>query len=365
MLRWQTIAGVIVGILAGGTILALIHEPPRRETGPVLPESSGRIRELVLHYEPQARGIVATAYREFLAQLDQDVTVHVVCPDAAAFDDFQKLVGSTACRVSSIVTKHPITTWSRDRWVPSMPTTPGGTTTLWMPRAEAASELWPARAGDERVGEDIAACLRPSVRAQRSELYFDGGDFLADEKNVFVTPRVLQRNLQHTVGTRDELLNILGRQFQRRVVLLNESPDHHAGMFMASLGDTMLVGDPQLGRRFVEGSSTGDWDFSDATQRLFDSVAQQCANLGYKVVRIPIVPGQNGRTYLTHVNVILESTPQRRGVYLPRYRGFTALNEAAAQVWTQLGYEVRTVDCSDVYPHFGSLHCLVNVLRRS
>jgi hypothetical protein len=30
-----------------------------------------------------------------------------------------------------------------------------------------------------------------------------------------------------------------------------------------------------------------------------------------------------------------------------------------------LGFEVRPVDCTSAYAHFGTLHCLVNVLRRA
>lgn len=144
---------------------------------------------------------------------------------------------------------HPMTTWSRDRWAALAPASKDGPTTIWSPRGEAAEDIWPARAGDERVGQDLAAALAPSVRARRSSLYFDGGDFLADSENVFVVPRVLARNIQHTVRSREEFLWLLARDLKRRVILLDEAPDHHAGMFMVSVGQrTMLVGDPQLGR---------------------------------------------------------------------------------------------------------------------
>jgi hypothetical protein len=226
---------------------------------------------------------------------------------------------------------------------------------------------------------DIATALSPSVSARRSALYFDGGDFLTDTENVFAIPRVLQRNLQHTVGSRDELLEILSGQFHRRVVLLDESPDHHAGMFMASVGHrTVLVGDPSLGKQFLpldlapdaaetstESAGLGfEPDFSQQTQHLFDAVASQCSTLGYRVIRIPTVPGCDGRSYLTYVNVLLDQRAGRQIVYLPYYRGAGRLNAAGRAVWEGLGYEVRVVDCTTVFRHFGCLHCLVNVLSR-
>jgi hypothetical protein len=109
----------------------------------------------------------------------------------------------------------------------------------------------------------------------------------------------------------------------------------------------------------------GGPDFTEPTQHLFDAVAAQCAAAGYKIVRIPVVPALDGRTYLTYVNVLLDQQGGRRLVYLPFYRGAETLNAAARTVWASLGYEIRPVDCTTAYRHFGCLHCLVNVLSRS
>jgi hypothetical protein len=51
----------------------------------------------------------------------------------------------------------------------------------------------------------------------------------------------------------------------------------------------------------------------------------------------------------------------------PRFvsHGIEPLNAAARKVWESLGYEIRPVDCTSAYRHFGCLHCLVNVLYRS
>ncbi len=374
MFRWQTWLGALIGFAAAAALLALTARPPTRPppSGPILSECDGHLRELVIQYEPSAREIVAATYRDFLTALEPDVTVHVLCPDQPAFRDFLATVGTVRCRLLPIVAGHPITTWSRDRWVALAPASPGAPVTLWSPRGEAADEIWAARAGDERVGDDIAAALRPAVFARRSGLFFDGGDFLADGDNVFVVPRVLSRNIQHTVADRGEFLALLGSELKRHIVLLDEAPDHHAGMFMASVGGkTMLVGDPALARPFVP-DAAGDWmrlpggpDFSAPTRHLFDAVAAQCAAAGYRVIRIPVVPARDGKTYLTYVNVLLDRQGSRCIVYLPFYRGCESLNAAARSVWEGLGFEIRPVDCTGTFPHFGCLHCLVNVLERS
>jgi 8-oxo-dGTP pyrophosphatase MutT (NUDIX family) len=375
MLRWQTLLGVLIGLLAGGAILGFgsggVRKPP--PSGPVLSESDGHLSELVIQYEPRSRQIVAAAYRDFLGALEADVTVQVVCPSRAAFVELSAAVGPVKCRLCPILVNHPMTTWSRDRWLALAPATATAPITLLTPHREEGDSIWPQRAGDERVGMDIAAALAPDVSTRRSDLYFDGGDFLVDTHNVFVMPRILAHNVQHTVYHREELLGVLAADLKRHVILLDEAPDHHAGMYVASVGGkTMVVGDPSLGSKFVPVGSTngfmnlpGGPDFSTTTQHLFDAVARQCAAVGYRVVRVPTIPAHDGKTYLTYVNVILDQQGERRIVYLPYYRGAEALNAAARAVWEELGYEIRPVDCTDTFRQFGCLHCLVNVLKRA
>jgi hypothetical protein len=372
VIRWQTMLGIGIGAACAVFLLIAVDGAGRRPTssGPILSECDGEITELVIQYEPSAREIVGLAYRDFLGWLESDVTVYVVCPSANAFAELVASVGRVKCKLLPLIADHPMTSWARDRWLAFAPSTPDGPMTLWSPRGEAAASVWPARAGDARIAIDTAAALSPAVLALKSPLYFDGGDFLADGKNVFVVPRVLQLNLQRTVADRDEFLNMLSKDLKRRVVLLDRAPDHHAGMFMMSVGNnTILVGDPGLGSQYVAEEPDfmklpGGADSTLDTQKLFDAVARQCVDSGYRVVRIPLVPASDGRTLVTYVNVIIDERRGRRIVYLPYYRGAELLNDAARHVWENLGYEVRPVDCTQTFRHFGGLHCLVNVLRK-
>jgi len=372
--RWPRLAGIAIGLGIAVIILAIAGNrlPNPLASGPILSEHEGRIRELVIQYEPSARDIALPPYRDFLRWLDSDIIVDVVAPSQAAFDELAAEVGAVRCKLRPIIVSHPMTAWSRDRWL-ALTAAPGSdTTTLWSPRGEASSGNWPERSGDEKIGVDIARALPSEVRAKRSSLYFDGGDFLADNRTVFVMPRVLKRNIQVTVHDGAELLDVFSRELKRKVVLLDEAPDHHAGMFMASVGhNIMLVGDPALGRRYFptspkEGQALlpDGADFTAETQHLFDAVAAESEVAGYRVVRMPVVPSPDGRTFLTYVNSIID--PQDNGpvVYLPYYRGAEALNAAARKIWEDLGYTVRAVDCTSTYRYFGALHCLVNILRR-
>jgi len=386
MHRPQKFFGAIIGVFCAAVVLAVAFGHAGRDrfmpTGPILSDCEGALRAVVIHYEPKARDSVATIYRQFLNHLDANVTVYGVCPGTAAYQELLALVGKTPCRLEPIIVPHAITTWSRDRWV-SLESLGNGPVTLWHPREERARDIWPERAGDEQVAADIAERLGCDVAATRSLLYFDGGDFVADAETVFVTPAVALRNIQRTVADSSELLEALAACLKRRVVLLNEAPDHHAGMFMMPIGHrTVLVGDPSLARQYVSpnpfGTSEPDTPGTEAfldlpggcnwdaeTQRLFDAVAKRCIDAGYQVVRMPLVPARDGRTYLSYLNVIIDAKQEGRIVYLPTYAGAERLNDAAAVIWQHLGYEVRRVDCSGSFRHFGSLRCLVNVLARS
>ena len=375
MICWQTFTGAVIGIALGIAILSLANGGGRQSppAGAVLSECDGHFHSLVIQYEPSARKIVARPYADFLSAIEGDVTVYVVCPSRAAYDELVKFAGPVRCRLRPIVVNHPMTTWARDRWVALAPASPNGITTLLHQPREVSAEIWPARAGDERISADIANALPSSVCARCTSLYFDGGDFLADNETVFVAPRVLPRNLQNTESNQAAFVRDVSSMLKRRVVLFDEAPDHHVAMFMASVGNkTVLVGDPGLGRSLLPGSISGDFpdlpggpDFSARTQRLFDAVADQCAQAGYRVVRVPTIPAADGRTFLTYVNCLIDRQGDRRIVYLPFYRGTASLNRAARKIWESLGFEIRPVDCTSTYRQFGCLHCLVNVLERS
>jgi hypothetical protein len=248
-----------------------------------------------------------------------------------------------------------MTAWARDRWLALGPGD-DGETTLLAPAAEDGADAWPARAGDHRIAGDLAAAL-PHVRARTSGLVFDGGDFVADAETVFVSPRVARRNRGLApADLRRRLADALGR----RVVLLDDAPDHHAGMYLMPVGNrTVLVGDPAHARRVLGNAVPLDADWSAATQARFDAVARVAAAAGYRVVRMPVAPGRDGRTWLTALNAILDGGT----AFVPVF-GVASLDEASAEVWRGVGYRVRPVDCTATYRHFGSLRCLVNVLAR-
>lgn len=373
--RPHILLGVALGLAVSAGVL-YVYDGGRGGPagGPLLSECDGAVRRLVIHCADEADDVVIPTYRAFLRQLPAGVEVYAVCSSEQVFQALVRQVGPTECQVTPVIVGHPITSWSRDRWL-ALGASRGQGTTLLCPREEEGAGVWPAREGDQRVAGDLAAALGPGVRSRRSDLYFDGGDIAADGETAFARPAVLLRNVQRTVATRAELIEALSTLLKRRLVVLEGAPDHHVGMYLMPVGGrTVLVGDPKRAEEVLAGSDQeasavasflpDGPDFTEATVASFEAAAEQCRAAGYRVIRIPVVPGRDGRTYLTFVNGILDERDGRRTVYMPAYSFAGRLNRAATAVWTELGYEVRAVECDGCARHFGTLHCLVNVLQR-
>jgi hypothetical protein len=376
--RGPAVLGAAIGIAAAMLLLGYMNARASAPRPVMFPDSGGRVRGAVMQYS-RGNDAVVPVFQQYLSCQDSDLTVYMVCPEAADFAEISTRLPACRARLVPVYTHHPITAWSRDRWVALEPLTPGKSITLLAPKGEQGADVWPQRAGDAHVAEDLARALPEIFAARRSPLFFDGGDFLADGNYVFATRALLDRNLQHTVTARENLVEAISRDLQLTPVVMDNSPNHHAGMFMMSAGPdpqdparrVMVVADPSLGKQYYtpgpefDAALTGGPGFATEMQRQFDNVADLCRQKNYRVVRIPVVPALQGKMYLTYVNVILDRTPAGKPlVYMSSYSGQEKLNTAAAAVWQSLGYEVRPIDCTSVWQAGGTLHCLVNVFQR-
>ena len=359
------LTGICIGLLAAAVVLAMTR--PAEESvgyGPMLSECDGRIRSVAIQYVHGA-AFAVPVYRQFLGDLPRDVIVYAMCPDQPSLDELKNALGAESGRLTPIVTGHAMTAWARDRWI-SLEARRGDTAgTLVAAGAENGAEIWPARRGDQRMAEDLARAI--GKQSERSGLYFDGGDLLADSHSVFVGRGAITRNIQHTCADAAELKAMIRRQFGCEPILLADAPDHHVGMFMMAAGDgRVVVGDPSLGKSLFEPMELpGGADFSRGTQRRFDSVAIAAARAGYRVTRIPCVPSVDGKTFITYVNGIIDQGGGGGTIYMPVYRGEDRLNSAAEAVWRGLGYRVVRIDVTSTFRLFGTLHCLVNIVDKS
>jgi hypothetical protein len=92
-------------------------------------------------------------------------------------------------------------------------------------------------------------------------------------------------------------------------------------------------------------------------------VAAQLSARGFAVTRIPVVVLPGAGSYVTYTNALFDRDAAGPIVYLPTYR-VPALDRAATERYTALGFRVVPIDVSTVYTLNGSLGCLVNVMAR-
>ncbi len=333
--------------IAKGVFAALVFHavvawvPLETRSVPALDEGAGRMREVLLHYEPSA-SFVHRTYVEFLAWLPSDVKVYVAVEKPEHAAEFEREYGRTA---TPVIVGRPITTWSRDRFVARE----DGSVVV-PPEAHGGP---PARLNDAFV--PIAFAGLEGRRLGSAPFRFDGGDFLAASGRLIASSVWASRNSEWTVT---ELVSSAEKLFGQPVVYLPEAPEHHVGMAIAPVGqDHVLVGDARWGARLCPDEA--DADRSEKTAALFDACAASLEDAGFLVDRIPVLPTTTRFVWLTYTNGIHEDGV----VYLPTY-GRTALDAAATEVYRTLGFEVRPVDASQVYVYGGTLHCLVHVIRR-
>jgi hypothetical protein len=111
---------------------------------------------------------------------------------------------------------------------------------------------------------------------------------------------------------------------------------------------------------------------------ILDGIAAALARQGYRVERVPLLFGgpeaEPGSDYnermraaypmLTYNNVIVETDRSGKRVFLPRY-GWPAMDDAAREAWTALGFAVRPIDGLTISAMYGgALRCAVKVLAR-
>lgn len=374
--------GILLGLLLAGVILWWQGRGPAEIVhGPLISECEGHLRRVVIQYRAGATP-AAAIYREFLSKLDADVQVIVLVPGKADLDELQEGLGPLADRLTPVDVGHAVSNWSRDRWLIQEPRVKGASSRLLCPSNEAGAEVWPERAGDALVGFDLAKWTA-DVTADRSRFGFDGGDFLCDGVKIFLAERMLSRNIPSHAVSAEDLRAQLTRELGLPVTILTGVPPHHVAMYMAAAKPgVMVVGDPAWGQALLVQSSDKakaraknlpqGADFSPKTIQAFNAAADQATAAGCRVIRIPVIPGGDGRAYITYTNVLIDginlNAPMeeipRPIVYLPVYDDMDLLNAAAQKAWESLGYEVRTINCTGIYEMGGVIHCLVNVIDR-
>ncbi len=344
------------------------------ESSEIISDSSGAIAEIMLQYDPDLADELWPFYRDLLAGLARDIRVLVICPSELAALEFIKtwkplLEGH---EVQIINAGLPISIWARDRYVSRQCVGFGKRSLGFVPVGESGYE-------EEKYNDLLILEMLGQSRVMPlvldSSLQIEGGNVVSNGRHVFVGANVIDEN---GVASEEELADELGVIAGREILLVGdrhgEVPWCHIDMYLTPIGDnTILVASPRMAEMIRLGHCDGDMDCVDKTwfescstdsfQQCLDDVAKQMQRNGYQVLRLPAVVNASEYAMVTYNNVIVDYRGGVRTVYMPTY-GFPVLDSMAAAIYRSLGFEVKTVDVSQIYLRGGAVRCLTNVTER-
>ncbi|MCB9851564.1 MAG: agmatine deiminase family protein [Phycisphaerales bacterium] len=346
-------------------------DPPEApEAGQILSDTSGRIAEVLLHFDDEIEAELAPVYRDLFAGLGDDVRIRVLCEtgdSARRFAERWQDVATRGNRNMDVVNVGmPLSIWARDRCISRSRGDAVQRSASFVPSANPYYEY--EKHNDLRTQRMLyRGLLGPSVL--RSWLQLEGGNVIANGKQVFIGANVAEENDCELPDPqlRRELAKICGRNYHLVGERIDYLPWDHVDMYMTPIGeDTILVASATAGNSFVTQACDPDgteFELSKDVQAALDHVADEMRTLGYRVLRLPAVFGATGDWIMTYNNVVMDERNGHRVVLMPIYN-VPDMDQAAAQAYAKLGFEVKTIDVSGVYEYGGAVRCIVNVVDR-
>jgi hypothetical protein len=218
---------------------------------------------------------------------------------------------------------------------------------------------------------------------ERLPAELQAGNVLVDRRHVVVGADAVGPVPQ---PRRADLLERLGARTGQADGLLvtfpgTPQPVFHQDLYLTLAGDDPTTGQPlavvgsvrQARRLLGEPMDKRDPDTA------LDAIARRFAELGYGVVRVPLLPRyfeEDDTEWVSYNNCLVEVYAQPGGgvfrrVILPSYgveggAGFAAMDATVGRVWRGLGFEVVFARGEFLWlsEYFGSLRCMTKVLAR-
>lgn len=293
-----------------------------------------------------------------------------------------------------VVAEGELTSWPRDTFISGRD---GFGAPVLLLRAQYDGD---DPAADRRVPYCMVERGLTSGRVVQSPHFFEGGNLVTDDDQVFVGYDIIGDNVPlRTPEWERAAERSISRAFGRPLVVVgsadNPPPLGHIDMFLTPLGGgAVLVGDPVWGVEIISDLSRtarerydyrfggGDPDkyagtpfslmelaFETAQPDIvgrFDRLVRELRGLGFAVHRVPILlPGPAAELpILSYNNVVQEHDVYGRHVLVPRY-GIDALDEVAARTWRRLGWRVSAIDLSEMPDLHGAVRCMTQILTRA
>lgn len=391
--------------------------PAKPQAPSLVSSSEGAMDRLLLTIPTYAVRSLAAAYQDIFSKLPNYTTLIVLVHEPLAADVGQWLTAAGLEARSQIIAvpEHlHFSVWAEDGYAISTDTADG---TVYF-----VEPFYFPRYGDSLVADFVSNAT--DLRDTQSPVYFQGGNILigddffligADypanslgylrnhlvpepgEQPVDLVNRLYReyldtsRNLHYvgsTVAVPEQIeqnITIGGQQWKEILYLGNKpgtaQPLFHIDMFLTLAGRgsngkfRILVGDPGAAATML-----GMPLLPQMMQPVFDNIARGLERMGFEIIRnpLPLVyvddTQRNERVwyFATSNNAWVQNSADKgKIVWLPTY-GYghwgtlAATDQANADIWSGLGYEVRQV--GDFHPfaeNLGALHCIAKYLGRS
>ena len=402
--------GFSASLLACGWLL-----PSAAIGGSLLPDSSAELGSVVVSVNSARRSTLrnASLITSIVNALPDHTRIRIITNDRSAFTVARNSLPERVSFVE-LPSDNPITIWPQDPFL-VMQDDRAGHYLLEPNRFK--------RSGDSAIAEKIAAAS--GLKVVQSSLYFEGGNIVSDETNIFIGANTIRDNAVEMKLTEVEVVKRFEKELGRRVLVVGPGPQAtaHIDMMLTPLGNGQLIvadaglgadimqqlidsdadkvsafeklseqnffGSPQISRlQMIDGEALAAPKLQGKTREMvalsralgpmLDGIAKAFTGFGYKVHRVPFLFGgpeavtaeehEAGQIaaypMLTYNNVLIEQNSEQNTVYLPVY-GVDVMDEAAASAWKALGYKVKPVHGLAVSSMYGgALRCSVKVLKR-
>ncbi len=344
-------------------------------------DDGGPIAELLLHYAANSEGELGATYHDLFQSLGPNVRLQVCCPNEASVEAFAQRWGPAASangrQVQVINVNRPITVWARDRRI-CRQTNDGRAAPCFIPTAHYSYD--PEKQNDLVLSSLLwQSGLVPGVTLD--SFHLEGGNVVSNRRHIFIGANAYDDNL-HRFRSEPAMFAELSKIFGRPAIAIQsrdgQTPWIHTDMYLTPVDSrTILVSSPTEGCRLLEGQNTITIPHRDrqvqvefdvlaadsVRQTQFDDVARQLTDLGYQVIRVPSLINVEKDWMVTYNNVLMDYQNGQRVVYMPIYH-IPELDQAAAQIYRALGFDVRPIDVSPIFQLGGAIRCLANVTRR-
>lgn len=361
----------------------------RYETEKILSDNQGKIQHIVFQIPESSIiknnyfwSVSLNYFRLILEELDSNVEITIITESQSYSERLPEIIKDkwnvhNTVRILLIPeSTEKLSPWGQDGYVIVKNKDKG--ITLIVPISERHSAV-----------SRVLSETYPHMTRIVSDLDFDGGNIVSNDRNVFIGYCLIEEN--NGLGLDEqEIIQKLEGMFGKNVVIIGDkdhrAPFDHVDMYLTPIGKkTLLLGDSKLAVDLLLETDDSlildppifkkqiELNLSENISGALEMVKDKLENQGFRVIRIPyfgvtystqILHGKFAR-FITYNNVLIEEKGKEKIVYLPIY-GIESLDKKAIEIYESLGFKVKEVEIGMGITKFGgSIRCLSKIVERN